>query len=34
MIKTAEEKYNVENITDNEADALHLLTLAKRDYDL
>ena len=33
MIKTAEEKYNLSNLTDNEADALHMLNLTMRDYE-
>lgn len=33
MIQTAEAKYGVEGITDNEADALHLFHLAQGEYD-
>lgn len=33
MIKTAEEKYDCAWLTDNEADALHLLNLAKEEYN-
>jgi Holliday junction resolvasome RuvABC endonuclease subunit len=33
MIKAAQEKYGYEGLNDNEADALHLLYLAKSMYD-
>jgi Holliday junction resolvasome RuvABC endonuclease subunit len=32
MIQAAEEHYNCTSLTDNEADALHLLHLAKEEY--
>jgi Holliday junction resolvasome RuvABC endonuclease subunit len=32
MIQSAQEKYNCADLTDNEADALHLLHLAKEEY--